>query len=544
MPYGSGQRLGETIDPRLMQADYSGFTNAAAVAGNALAGIGQQIGAGIKQYGEDEKTIKKSAQMAKSIRDAIPELADMANNSLEQLSNPDLSQRDRLAIAEGIQDSLKIGVMGLENNRSNAMLQLEADKIAAAANKAPQGTVMTREEFSNIYNSGVPIQGVPMPDGRVFATDISGNQPGILGSGVAMVNGQPTKIPTTPVNLPSWGAGGNYSNPNDGMDDSTMTDEEILAMAAATEMPGSGRIPNYNFARDTQIPTNVNTVVSPQRPGAVQQSPYVQRVINDVNNGFAYGNTGANVTPPTGQVAASVNNGFSMIPNAPVPTGDVYNLQGGDVGVTRLPGSSAELDYQTKAADLEKSKLEAEKIKGETEKTRKESTKAKNNFSTVIEEATDAYSNLYKKGGAVVGGQFSLGQVLASTNAGQKFGEITGSEAQLFRNYLDSLAPKILLGIMASTGLSATQLNSNAELQLQLKSLGDPSKPIQSNLAALDVLDKMYGDGTSVSKMLSKNPKLGTLMKKSGFDYSKKAEGSTPLDTNPKVEQMLKDLGL
>jgi hypothetical protein len=235
-----------------------------------------------------------------------------------------------------------------------------------------------------------------------------------------------------------------------------------------------------------------------------------------------------------------------MIPPTAVPTGDVYKLQGGQVGVTRLPGSSAELDYQTKLADLEKSKLEAEKIKGETEKTSEQSTKAKNNFSTVIEEATDAYSNLYKKGGAVVGGQFSLGQVLASTNAGQKFGEITGSEAQLFRNYLDSLAPKILLGIMASTGLSATQLNSNAELQLQLKSLGDPSKPIQSNIAALDTLDKMYGDGTSVSKMLSKNPKLGALMKESGFDYGKKeASGDTELDSiMEEVKQIREKMGV
>jgi hypothetical protein len=538
--------IGGQINPAYYpQPDYSGVVRSAQMQSQGIANIGQQIGGAIKQYGDDEKTIKKSAQMAKSIRDAIPELADMANNSLEQLSNPDLSQRDRLAIAEGIQDSLKIGVMGLENNRSNAMLQLEAAKIAAAANKEPQGTFMTTQEFSSLMNSGVPVKGVPMPDGRVFVTDISGNQPGILGSGVAMVNGQPTKIPTTPVNLPSWGAGGNYSNPNDGVDANTMTNEEILAMAAATEMPGSGRIPNYNFARDTQIPANVNTVASPPRPGAVQQIPYVQRVINDVNNGFAYGNTGANVTPPTGQAAASVNNGFSMIPNAPVPTGDIYNLQGGDVGVTRLPGSSAELDYQTKAAGLEKTKLEAEKIKAEAEKTSNQSNKAKNNFSTVIEEATNAYSNLYNKGGAVVGGQFSLGQVLASTNAGQKFGEITGSEAQLFRNYLESLAPKILLGIMASTGLSATQLNSNAELQLQLKSLGDPSKPIQSNLAALDTLDKMYGDGTSVSKMLSKNPKLGALMKESGFDYSKKEAGDTELDSIiEEVKQIREKMGV
>jgi hypothetical protein len=105
--------------------------------------------------------------------------------------------------------------MGLENNRSNALLEIqqaELDaKIAAAANKEPQGTFMTTQEFSSLMNSGVPVKGVPMPDGRVFVTDISGNQPGILGSGVAMVNGQPTKIPTTPVNLPAWGA----SNPND-----------------------------------------------------------------------------------------------------------------------------------------------------------------------------------------------------------------------------------------------------------------------------------------------------------------------------------------
>jgi hypothetical protein len=42
----------------------------------------------------------------------------------------------------------------------------------------------------------------------------------------------------------------------------------------------------------------------------------------------------------------------------------------------------------------------------------------------------------------------------------------------------------------------------------------------------------MYGDGTSVSKMLSKNPKLAALMKESGFDYGKKeASGDTELDS-------------
>ena len=532
MPYGSGQRLGETIDPRFMQADYSGFTNAAAITGNAFANIGQQIGDTIKKRNENEKEIAGGIKMATAMKKAVPALGSMADEVIDNLSNADLSTNDKLLALAGVKEAMQMSLLGNQERRADVALKIQQDelaaKIAAAGNKSPQGTFMTTQEFSSLMNSGVPVKGVPMPDGRIFVTDISGNQPGILGSGVAMVDGKPTKVPTTPVNLPAWGGGGNYSNPNDGRDASTMTDEEIIAMAAGVSADGT---PGF----------------LPPLQGTAQQSPYVQRVINDVNNGFTFGTrTGATVTPPPSQAAASVANGFSMIPPTAVPTGDVYKLQGGQVGVTRLPGSSAELDYQTKLADLEKSKLEAEKIKGETEKTSKESTKAKNNFSTVIEEATDAYSNLYKKGGAVVGGQFSLGQVLASTNAGQKFGEITGSEAQLFRNYLDSLAPKILLGIMASTGLSATQLNSNAELQLQLKSLGDPSKPIQSNIAALDTLDKMYGDGTSVSKMLSKNPKLGALMKESGFDYGKKeASGDTELDSiMEEVKQMREKMGV
>jgi hypothetical protein len=170
-----------------MQADYSGFTNAAAITGNAIANIGQQIGGAIKQYGDDEKTIKKSAQMAKSIRDAIPELAGMADNALAELSNPDLSQRDRLAIAEGIQDSLKIGVMGIENNRSNAMMKLEADKVRASMQPS------TKKNKSTIGLGDGSEMDVLIDDyGNM--TDVFGNPivgQGTQGAGAAVQNGLP-----------------------------------------------------------------------------------------------------------------------------------------------------------------------------------------------------------------------------------------------------------------------------------------------------------------------------------------------------------------
>ena len=41
---------GSTIDPRLMQMDYSGFTNAASIQANAMKDLGQQIGGAIKEY--------------------------------------------------------------------------------------------------------------------------------------------------------------------------------------------------------------------------------------------------------------------------------------------------------------------------------------------------------------------------------------------------------------------------------------------------------------------------------------------------------------
>jgi hypothetical protein len=216
--------IGGQINPAYYpQPDYSGVVRSAQMQSQGIAKIGQQIGGAIKQYGEDEKTIKKSAQMAKSIRDAIPELADMANNSLEQLSNPDLSQRDRLAIAEGIQDSLKIGVMGLENKRSNAMLQLEAAKIAAAAN-APKKVSKTTIGLGDGSEMDVLIdESGNMTD--VFGNPIGGQ--GTQGAGASVQNALPQA------------QGGNFP---DG-----------IPTAADTPMPEVGNYPNYgSFDQATQ----------------------------------------------------------------------------------------------------------------------------------------------------------------------------------------------------------------------------------------------------------------------------------------------------
>jgi len=52
MAYGNAQRLGQTIDPSLMRADYSGYANAGAILGNTLANVGEKIGDALKMRAE------------------------------------------------------------------------------------------------------------------------------------------------------------------------------------------------------------------------------------------------------------------------------------------------------------------------------------------------------------------------------------------------------------------------------------------------------------------------------------------------------------
>ena len=136
MAYGNAQRLGENINPQLMQVDFSPYERAGATTGNAIANIGQQVGGAIKQYGENEKEIKKAIQISSAIEKGIPGLAPMAQEALGKLNDPNLSQRDRLAIAESIKDSLNIGMTGLQEQRAQEEFNMRKAAASAAASAA------------------------------------------------------------------------------------------------------------------------------------------------------------------------------------------------------------------------------------------------------------------------------------------------------------------------------------------------------------------------------------------------------------------------
>ncbi len=70
-------QTGTQVDPRLMQADYSGFTKAAEIQAQGMANLGEQIGAGIKGYkaGKDQEKIDQAkVNQAEAFGDATIKL--------------------------------------------------------------------------------------------------------------------------------------------------------------------------------------------------------------------------------------------------------------------------------------------------------------------------------------------------------------------------------------------------------------------------------------------------------------------------------------
>lgn len=108
------------------------------------------------------------------------------------------------------------------------------------------------------------------------------------------------------------------------------------------------------------------------------------------------------------------------------------------------------------------------------------------------------YTNLVKAGGITDTRQSVEENISARTGAsalGQLTGSFTGSEAQSFRDTIAQTRPLLLTAIMKATGLSATQLNSNVELQTYLKTATDDKVSIQSNVKALNTISQMFGLG-------------------------------------------------
>lgn len=76
-----------------------------------------------------------------------------------------------------------------------------------------------------------------------------------------------------------------------------------------------------------------------------------------------------------------------------------------------------------------------------------------------------------------------------SSAPGQFLGRVFGTKNQSERNSIAQTRPLLLAAIKDATGMSARQLDSNAELKLWLSAATDPTLDVQANVRALDNID-------------------------------------------------------
>jgi hypothetical protein len=85
----------------------------------------------------------------------------------------------------------------------------------------------------------------------------------------------------------------------------------------------------------------------------------------------------------------------------------------------------------------------------------------------------------------------NIGAYLSSSPVGQFTGRVLGTEAQSERNKIAQTRPLLMTTIMQAMGLSAKQLDSNAELKLWLSAATDPDMSLEANREALNNLENL-----------------------------------------------------
>lgn len=172
-----------------------------------------------------------------------------------------------------------------------------------------------------------------------------------------------------------------------------------------------------------------------------------------------------------------------MLSNGKAPAGYVW----GPVGADGVPTMVA---VKGGPADLKSQAIEQTKLAGAS------------GVNSAIATLRDAYDKLESGGGITSTKKNAISNLAAagsSSAIGQAIGRAVGSENQSARNTIAMTRPALLAAMMKATGMSAKQMDSNAELKLWMTTATDPTLDVEANRQALDKLEEKYLSGKQVS---------------------------------------------
>ena len=127
-----------------------------------------------------------------------------------------------------------------------------------------------------------------------------------------------------------------------------------------------------------------------------------------------------------------------------------------------------------------------------------ESKKARTQMTTALNELKSYYDTLKEGGGIVSQQQGPIENIWARASSsipGQTVSGAVGTRNQMTRDKIEQTRPLLLNLIKEATGMSAQQMNSNAEMQMYLRAATDPTLSYEANVQALQNLDKLFGLG-------------------------------------------------
>ena len=173
--------------------------------------------------------------------------------------------------------------------------------------------------------------------------------------------------------------------------------------------------------------------------------------------------------------------------------GNIRNVFGQSSAEKKAIDTQAGLDLAAGKAQIENQQKQ-DQFKNDPVKI-----KAKNDVDSILNRLENHYNNLDKMD-AIQNPDKSLSDNLKagliSSDTGQFLANKAGSKIASERNSIESARSTIMPAIMQASGMTGSQINSDAELKQFYKSLTDPKTDIKSVKEQINALREKYGNGT------------------------------------------------
>lgn len=232
-------------------------------------------------------------------------------------------------------------------------------------------------------------------------------------------------------------------------------------------------------------------------------------------------------------------------PKPIAPTGDIANFQYmKEKGL--IPANMTALQYQVllKQADNKPEKAPAgyrflpdgslEAIKGGPADLKSQAKiSGAEDVDKVIVDLRDKYNKLFE-GGGITDPSLRVGSNLAASASqspvGQFFGRALSTQNQSYRNQIATTRPLLMSAIMKATGMSAKQIDSNAELKLWLSTATDPNLDYETNMSALSNLENLFGTAALNKQQAQPNQPAATNQPTTPKQATTKLPSSSDID--------------